>query len=149
MSDDEYYGLDEYIDKILQRLRRQMDRALQLADLSMESSWDIEEGCMEPLFQLQERENEIVVSADLPLVKKESIKIKADEQMVEISAETVKEIAYDKWWASQRKKTFCRFHKKIALPSKIIPEEAKACFKNGILILTLPKKKHVFEIKVE
>lgn len=149
MSEDEDYGLSEYIDKILQKFRREFDRVFQLTDLSPELSWDIEEGCMEPLFQIQERENEIIVSADLPLVKKESIKIKADVQSVEITAETAREIVYDKWWAAQHRKSFCRFHKKIMLPAKIIPEKAKAKFKNGILILTLPKKKQVFEIKID
>ncbi len=149
MSEDEDYGLSEYIDRLLQKFRREFNRFFQLPDLTTELSWDIEEGCMEPLFQVQERENEIIVTADLPLVRKESIRIKADEQSVEISAETVREVVYEKWWAAQRRKSFCRFHKRITLPAKIIPEKAKANFKNGILILTLPKKKQVFEIKID
>lgn len=150
MSYNEGYGLDDYINGIIEKIRRRIDKTLQLSDLALqESSWDLQEGCMEPLVQVTEKENELVVTADLPLVEKENIKINADEQSVEISAEMSKKISYEKWGASQRRATFCHFHKKIFLPSKINPEEGRASFKNGILILNLPKKKQAFRLVIE
>lgn len=90
----------------------------------------------EPLSTVYSEDDKIKVIVDLPGAKKETIKINASENDVEVMAE-----------AEDRK-----YYKKINLPTEVIPESAKARYNNGILEIVFDKKKKVEkrrEIKVE
>ena len=91
---------------------------------------------------MQETDNEIIIVAELPGVKKEDININATEDTVEISAEvkTEKEETEKEMEYIHREIIPKKFHRSFKLPVEIIPERAKATYKNGILELRLPKK---------
>ena len=85
----------------------------------------------EPLIDLVETENEVIIVAETPGIEKDEIKIDSTENELEIKAGD-------------------KFYKKIKLPSVTIPEEAKASYKNGILEIKIPKKeKKGTGIKIE
>jgi HSP20 family protein len=85
----------------------------------------------EPLTDLVETENEVIIVAETPGIEKNEIKIDSTENELEITAGD-------------------KFHKKIKLPSVTIPERAKASYKNGILEIKIPKKqKKGTGIKIE
>lgn len=67
----------------------------------------------------------VKVIAELPGVQKGDIKLHTTESNLTISVDT-----------SQRK-----YYKEVKLPAKVNPEEAMASYKNGVLEVTLPKKK--------
>lgn len=97
-------------------------------------------GCLEPLIHVREEDDEIVVSADLPCVKKEDVKVFCTPQSLEIQAKMTRHVKFEKWGTVQREITFNSFKRSINLPAEVIPEEAKASFKSGLLTLRLPKK---------
>lgn len=85
----------------------------------------------EPLIDVIETENEVIIVAETPGIEKDEIKLDSTENELEIKAGD-------------------KFYKKIKLPSVTIPEQAKASYKNGILEIKIPKKeKKGTGIKIE
>lgn len=78
-----------------------------------------------PLVDVMTTDGQVKVVAELLGVQKENIKLHTTESSLTITVDT-----------SQRK-----YHKEVKLPAKVNPEEAMASYKNGVLEVTLPKKK--------
>lgn len=76
----------------------------------------------EPLVDVIEREKEIDVLAELPGVDKEDIDVEAHEDSLVISVPN-------------------EFYKEIVLPAEVNPNKVSAKYKNGVLTVTLTKKK--------
>lgn len=106
-------------------------------------------GCLEPLIHITEGDEELIISADLPCVKKEDIELFCTEGAVEIRAKMSRQVKFERWGTVQREITFNSFRRSIALPAEVIPEKAKASFKGGILEIRLPKKIKKTRIEVE
>jgi len=79
----------------------------------------------EPLVDVVSTNGEVKVIAELPGVEKNDIKLHGTENSLTISVDT-----------PQRK-----YHKGIELPAKVEPKQAKSSYKNGVLEVTIPKKK--------
>ncbi|MBS7644404.1 Hsp20/alpha crystallin family protein [Candidatus Bathyarchaeota archaeon] len=111
--------------------------------------WDIKTGRIKPLTYVTEAEDKIVVTADLPFVRKENIKLNVSEDTLEIEAAMERCVRFERWGTVQRSCEFKSFHRIIKLPSEVVPEEAKAKFKCGILTIDLPKKVKGYKIEIE
>ena len=98
-------------------------------------------GNLEPLHELEDRGDEIVVTLDLPGVEKENVEINTTEDSVEIKARMSEAVCWERWGSVQRRISFQQFRKQIKLPEQIDPEKASASLKNGILRISLPKKR--------
>ncbi|NOZ58736.1 MAG: Hsp20/alpha crystallin family protein [Euryarchaeota archaeon] len=98
-------------------------------------------GVRSPFCDVQETEKEVIVTAELPGVSKEDIKINATEREVEISAEVRREEEEKKEGYLRRERQFSRFYRCLSLPAEVDPSRAKATYKNGVLELRLPKVK--------
>jgi len=79
----------------------------------------------EPLVDVMETNEEIKVVAELPGVEKRDIKLYGTEDALTISVDT-----------PERK-----YYKKVELPSRVDTKKTKASYKNGVLEVTLKKKK--------
>lgn len=108
-------------------------------------------GYGEPPADVEDRENELVIYIDLPGFSKEEIKIKVTEDMLEVRAEksegrklTEKSRNY-----VVRERIYESFYKRINLPIKVRPEQAKAKLDNGVLEVHLPKSEAAREIEVK
>ncbi|MEB3757542.1 MAG: Hsp20/alpha crystallin family protein [Desulfurococcales archaeon] len=93
---------------------------------------------MEPLVDVFEDNGEIIVVAEVPGVSKDDIEIKVKPKQLIIKAK-----------GKDRK-----YYKTIDLPKEVIPEKAKASYKNGVLEVRLKakdvsEKDEGVEIKVE
>lgn len=78
---------------------------------------------IEPIVDVIDQRDEVVVVADLPGVEKEDIRLSAVGDLLTVSVDT------------ERRK----YHKEIRLPAKVEPETAKASYKNGVLEVRLKK----------
>lgn len=114
-----------------------------------EPMYDAERCCLEPLTEVKETENEIIITADLPGVNKESISIHGDEEHIIIEATLRKEIKFEGWLAAGGEISFKGFRKAIKLPVSVDIERAKTSFRQGILEIRLPKKVKRVKIKIE
>lgn len=77
----------------------------------------------EPLVDVMEEKNEVVVVAELPGADRESIKVNATKDNLTISVKT-----------PQRK-----YYKEVGLPARVDPKSAVASYKNGVLQVRLRK----------
>lgn len=79
----------------------------------------------EPLTDVLRTDEEVKVVVELPGVEKKDIKLHGTENNLTILVDTPQH----------------RFHKDIGLPAKVDPKTAKTSYKNGVLEVTLAKKK--------
>lgn len=101
-----------------------------------------------PRIDVLERDNDIVVCAELPGVEKDMLDISLTDDSVTIKTETRSE---EKGNYYRCEITHGSFQRTVALPEAINTEQAKASLKNGLLELTCPKleKAKRRSIKVE
>jgi len=79
----------------------------------------------EPLVDVIEDPESVKVVAELPGVEKENVKLESGEKYLKISVDT-----------EERK-----YYEELDLPAEVDPQSAKATFKNGVLTVSLAKKK--------
>lgn len=79
----------------------------------------------EPLTDVIESDKEVAVTVEIPGVEKNDIDLKATTDDLEIHVDT-----------AQRK-----YHKTVELPCSVKPKTTKATYKNGVLDVSIKKKK--------
>jgi len=92
-----------------------------------------------PSVDVIEKDNEIVVKADLPGIDKKDVKIKVKSDAVTISGEVKKERKEKEENYFIEERVYGSFLREIPLPAEVDPEKAQAKFENGVLEITLPK----------
>ena len=112
-------------------------------------SWDISAHSLEPLFDVSVSSDSVIVTADLPKVDPENIRIsRISDDLIEITAKMRVKINFEDLGVTHRRGEFSCFRCRVPLPVPVDTSKAKARFKRGILEITLPRKKG-YEIKVE
>lgn len=104
-----------------------------------------------PKLDIIERDNEVLVRAELAGVDKKDIDVSVTDRTVSIKGCTEKETREEKGDYFRSEISRGSFSRTATLPCDVAGERAKASFSNGILELTIPKleasKRH--PIKVE
>ncbi len=116
--------------------------------LSGHSMWDSSTGRLEPLTQVTETLDKIIVTMDLPMVHKQDIHLTIEEDHVKVEASLQRCVKYERW-RIQSQFEFRSFYKILRLPARVNPEEAKAKFKSGVLSIEIPKSVKGHKITVE
>lgn len=102
-----------------------------------------------PKVDVIDRDDEVVIKAELPGVDKKDIDVSVTNNTVIIKGHTSHEEKEEKGDYCRCEITRGSFQRTMALPSNVDEENAKASFKNGILKLRLPKVKKSRRNKVE
>lgn len=123
-----------------EELRQEIEEAFDEL-VSERPMWDVTEHALEPLVEIHERPNDIVVMVDLPLVRKEDIDLKVDEDSLVINAKMREGVRFRRWGTYQKDCEFGCLKKHIRLPVDVDPDQVKATFRRGVLTLELAKKK--------
>ncbi len=92
-----------------------------------------------PKVDVLERDDVVVVKAELPGVDKDNIDISMTEDHVTINANSRQEKAEEKGDYHRREITQGRFSRMVSLPESVQSDKAKATFENGVLELVIPK----------
>ncbi|WP_456384661.1 Hsp20/alpha crystallin family protein [Persephonella sp.] len=102
-----------------------------------------------PRVDIYEKDNKLVIEAEIPGAKKEDVEVKIKDNAVVIKGEVKKE-------EEEKDKTYYRterfygvFERVIPLPVEVKVDEAKATFENGILKIEIPKVSEEKEVKIE
>lgn len=108
-----------------------------------------EHGGWNPSVDMIDRQDEVVLRADLPGMEQKDIDVTVQDNMITIRGERKEEREEkDKdYYCCER--TFGTFTRTMALPPSVDPEGVKATFKNGILEVRLPKTREAKGRKVE
>lgn len=94
-----------------------------------------------PRTDLIDREDEVLVRAELPGVDKKDVDVTVTEDTVTIKAETKREEKEEKGDYYRREISQASFARTLALPADVDGTRAKASFKDGVLELAIPKQK--------
>ena len=119
-------------------LRDEIDRLFEspLADLARTSQ--ILSGWT-PALDLYEDKDNFVVKAELPGMKREDIEVSLHEGSLSISGERKSEEKHTDAEVYRTERFFGRFQRTVALPTPVAADKVKASYKDGLLMITLPK----------
>ncbi len=122
----------------MRNFRKQMDKM-------MEDFWAKERSLMkrmdikEPSVDIEDKKNELKITADLPGVDKKDIEINVGQDSIEIKAQKKKEAEVKRKNFYRQERAFSGFYRALSLPAIVNPDKAKSSFKDGILKINLPK----------
>jgi HSP20 family protein len=91
-----------------------------------------------PAIEVYEKDNKVVVKAELPGIDKKDIKIGLERDILTISAETKAEKEEKKRGYYYSERSFGSMQRSIRLPEGIKTEDIKASYKDGILKIEAP-----------
>ncbi|MDP2960008.1 MAG: Hsp20/alpha crystallin family protein [candidate division Zixibacteria bacterium] len=102
-----------------------------------------EEGLWTPNVDVNETKDEIVVTAEMPGLKKEDIKLSVQDNVLTLSGEKNHEKEEKDANFYRLERNFGSFCRSFTLPTSVEADKIKASFKDGILKVTLPKSEKV------
>ena len=92
-----------------------------------------------PAIDLAETDKEFVLTATVPGLKPEDLKLQLTGSTLELRAETKGQHERKEATYHLRERHTASFHRVINLPKDVLADKATAEFENGVLTLTLPK----------
>ena len=117
----------------MRRMHDEMDRMLNQPSFqgSGASLWA-------PAIEVTERNGNLVVSADLPGINENDVRVEIEDNMLVIEGERKSEEEKDEGGIHRSERSYGRFYRTIPLAEGVNPEQAQAEFKNGVLRVTIP-----------
>ena len=92
-----------------------------------------------PFLNVVEKDNEVVVKAELPGMKESDVKIEAVKNKIMISGERKDEIEDKEGAYRICESSYGKFSRSMTLPFEIDASHTQASFADGVLTLTIPK----------
>jgi len=140
----------EELAEAVARLQKELNDALRSVWAKYSSLYPDKLRVYDPLYDIEDRGDSIAVYVDVPGFRKNEIKIRVTEDTLEViadkSEERVKEENDRKY--IQRERLYRSIYKKILLPVKVRPEQARARLEDGVLVVLLPKSGAEREVEV-
>jgi HSP20 family protein len=104
-----------------------------------------------PSVDIQQHGNEIIVTADMPGVDKNDIRINVrDDRTLEISAQKkMEKTEEEKTGFLRKERRYMGYYRSMMLPAAVDKTKAKASYNNGVLTVTLPMMQKQEEKKSE
>jgi HSP20 family protein len=125
---------------LMRRLSDEMDRAF-ASSLGL-PAWGRhmgqEESMWMPAVEVFERDNHVVVHAELPGLNKDDIKVEVTDEGLAIQGERKREHEEKREGYYRSERSYGRFYRTVPLPEGIDPEKARAQFKDGVLQVEIP-----------
>ncbi|UNQ72585.1 Hsp20/alpha crystallin family protein [Infirmifilum sp. NZ] len=141
----------EELAEAVARLQKELNDALRSVWAKYSSLYPDRLRVYDPLYDIEDRGDSIAVYVDVPGFRKNEIKIRVTEDTLEViadkSEERVKEENDRKY--IQRERLYKSIYKKILLPVKVRPEQARARLEDGVLVVLLPKSGAEREVEVK
>jgi HSP20 family protein len=92
-----------------------------------------------PRLEVFERENEYLVTAELPGLEEKDFQLEVHGNVLTIRGEKRSENAGEEKGLHFSERVYGEFRRSVELPVEVSSEKASASFKNGVLSITLPK----------
>lgn len=106
---------------------------------SLMGKWLEEEDLRMPSLDVIDRDNEIVVRAEVPGIDKKDLDISLTDSLLTIKGKTSREKKEEKGDYYRREISSSSFARSVALPGTVNSSAVKASLKDGMLEITLPK----------
>ncbi|HDQ05725.1 MAG TPA: Hsp20/alpha crystallin family protein [Candidatus Bathyarchaeota archaeon] len=112
-------------------------------------NWNTETCCLHALSSVFVTPREVIVTADLPSIKPETLKVEAiDENTIEITAKMKKKVRFTDLGIYHRQGEFSSLSCQDRIHVAFNVEKMKISWKGGILEVRFPRKKR-YQLKVE
>ncbi len=115
----------------LDRMRRDMDQLFGQRGYSSD-------GYSFPLVNVYDHNDDIVVTAELPGLSKDDVKVNVTGNVLTISGKR-KPAASEGASYIRRERSSGEFEKTVRIPARVTADKISAGFKNGVLTITMPK----------
>ncbi|HKC54567.1 MAG TPA: Hsp20/alpha crystallin family protein [Vicinamibacterales bacterium] len=91
-----------------------------------------------PQIEMRERDRQLVITVELPALKKEEIGVNLSSEGLAIEGERTHgaERRNDEWFTTEQ--TYGRFYRVVPLPEGVDFKEVRATFRNGVLEISVP-----------
>jgi HSP20 family protein len=123
---------------LMRRMQEEMDRAF----ASSFGLWRGRGGEETPIFappiEVRQEDHNLVVSADLPGMSKEDVRIECTEDALHIEGERRREHEETSGGVHRSERCYGRFQRSIPLPEGAEVDKASAQFKDGVLEVRVP-----------
>jgi HSP20 family protein len=129
ISPREFFSMGPF--ELMRRMNEEMNRAF--GGLVRE-----ERGAWTPSIEVRERDNNLVVSADLPGMNKDDVKIEVTEDGLIIRGERKRKEEERREGFYRSEVSYGEFYRAIPLPEGADLDKARAQFNNGVLEVTVP-----------
>ena len=96
-------------------------------------------GSWHPPVDILDGDNEIVLVAELPGIKKKDIDIKVENSVMTLSGQRKREKETEKNGYSRRERSFGTFSRSFTLPTSVDVSKISASYTDGVLTVTLHK----------
>lgn len=137
------------LDEMSQRLNRLFGRPATQAEGGRESLATVD---WAPSVDISESDNEYVIKAEIPDVKKEDVKVTVENGQLTIQGERKQEKEEKNKRYHRIERSYGSFMRSFSVPDSVDESKAKAEYKDGMLTLTLPKtekaKPKALEVKI-
>lgn len=120
------------------RLRREVDDIFSRF-FDTGQSRDLAESAFVPAVDVKETEAAFEVSAEVPGLKPEEIKVEYNDGVLSLSGEKREELEEDKGNYHVVERRYGSFSRSVRLPKEVDVEQLMASHKDGVLVVTLPK----------
>ncbi|MDZ7330814.1 MAG: Hsp20/alpha crystallin family protein [candidate division KSB1 bacterium] len=122
--------------------RREMDR---MFDTFFGTSSEVAESTLAwyPSVDIKETKDDFVLTAEVPGINKDDIKISISENTLTIKGEKKEEKKEETENYHRLERRYGTFQRSFTLPTQVEDKKVKASYKDGVLTITLPKKEEV------
>ncbi|MRR33204.1 Hsp20/alpha crystallin family protein [bacterium] len=126
----------------LRSMQEQMSRLLDMA-WNREPGEELREGVWQPLVDIFENDEAVVIKAELPGVDQRDIEVKIEDAMLVIRGERKQDSEIRREYYHRIERCYGPFQRSFSLPQSIDRESVKAVCDKGVLTVTLPKKEEI------
>jgi len=102
-----------------------------------------------PVVDVSETETELKIRAELPGMGHEDIELNLQDNVLTLKGEKKQEVKEEKESFQRIERSYGAFSRSFTLPANVKNEGVQATFKNGVLVITLPKVEEAKPKKIE
>lgn len=129
LSPREFFSASPF--ELMRRFTDEMDRIFAGFGRSEERMWA-------PAIEVRQKDNNLVVTAELPGIKKEDVKLEVTDDGLIIEGERKREEERREEGYYHSERSYGRFRRLIPLPQDANIDKANASFNDGVLEVTIP-----------
>jgi len=121
-------------------LRDEMDRMFNEFFGTLPERLETTEGVWYPSVDVSETDDDLIVTAELPGIEKDNVKVSVHDNTLTIKGEKKQEKETKNETYHRIERCYGAFQRSITLPTGVDTGKIQATFKNGVLKVKLPKR---------
>lgn len=106
-------------------------------------------GAFAPALDVEETEDDFVLTVELPGVRAEDVELTLEENVLTISGERAFYAERDADDFRRVERSFGRYHRAVRLPDRVDGDTVEADYRDGLLTVTVPKAEEAKPRRIE